>query len=151
MSRELIFSHDDWGSYEALIIFEDEHGQWSGEWSALQKEDLEPVTSLFSRVGRYSYEDALAKHTLPFIRELDLPPEACLIRTDEAMLHCAYRDTCSMYNEDICWGDDKNVPPCFGPTVPEETNVEAQALLGRIIEMWRNDQWVVIVEHENKE
>ena len=151
MSRQVVFSHEDWGEYKALIIFEDENGEWSGEWSALQEPALEKTTSLFSRVGRYTYEDALAKHTLPFIRELDLPPEACLIRTENNILHCSHRDSCSMYDEDVCWGDHKKVPPCFAPTVPDKINTTAQALLGRVIEMWRNDQWVVIIEHQNKE
>lgn len=155
MSREVIFTHEEWGEHRILIIFERDDGKWSGEWEKLRSsEAFSAVSNLISYVGRLDYEEALAGNLMPFLRALQLPPEACLIKVGEPVLHCSLRESCSMYDEEKCWGDNEDVPGCFLPSIPkseEELLGEAQALLGRVIDMWRDGQYVVVITEGTEE
>lgn len=148
MSRKIKVEDEKWGEYELFVLWEDEEGEWADqEWQEIRElEEVQPLLDLFSRVSQSAYRDALNGHPIHLIRELDLNPEACLIKGDLPVSKCFFWEKCPAYQEEKCFGH-KDPPPCYNSTV-EDISYEVRETVSDIYRMWQNGIWIIIVEED---
>lgn len=146
MPRQFKLHDPDWGERLFYVIHEDPDGSWPLEWEPFRVlPELKPVSDLFSRVSNASYQDALRQYAMPLLKELGLPPEACLIKTPQEMIPCQLRKSCAMHDKKTCRGDKDEVPPCYQATVTSlEEGISNQ--VSRVFELWRLGFYILIVE-----
>lgn len=149
MSRQFLMQDPTWGEYRVIVIHEDENGAWPDEWRAFQEDgEVAVIGNLFSYVSYSAYQDALHNHYLPLIKELQIPPYACLLKTPDEMKQCAHKKSCAMYDKTACLGDNPKVPTCYQAALGDlDSSLEIQA--ARVFELWRMGFYIIVVPNDD--
>lgn len=132
--------HDDtWGTLQIFAIRIKEDGTWEEEWEPLRAE--EEVADLLSRISWEAFQELLHRYTRPFLQEVGLGPEACLIKLSEERGACYYRDTCPSYDPKLC-AAHLDPPSCYDSSIDPQ---EVRNLLTRLVDLWRFGFYVILV------
>jgi hypothetical protein len=145
MAREISVHDDEWGEYKLFVLREQEDGSWEDEdWNRLRSfESVRPTLELFSHVSWDTFQEALQGYSMPLIKQLQLPPESCLMKANTGVSQCIYFDECPSYNPDECFAH-KGPPPCYSPSIAE-AEFSIRNTYTKIIEYWEHDRWIIVV------
>jgi hypothetical protein len=110
-------------------------GAWEAEWAPMAGALDLPV------VSKETMDHALRGWTRPLVDGLGPAPAGRLLLMPRAARNCALRTTCPTYDPKRCGALLKKKPWCFEPE-----GVEARLLVTEIINMWRDEVYVVVVE-----
>lgn len=119
------------------------NGVWQEKYRVLQDHyKSKYIISLFSYSTKEHYEDAIYGYVLPFMKDLTLNPETCLLKIGGKSVECCERNFCTMYNSKCSL--QLGMSLCFELCAAESI---IDVLIRDIIRGWsENKYWVVIRE-----
>ena len=119
-------------------------GSWEKDWEPLHISDEQSTVDLISRISWLTYQELLHGFTKPFLQEVGLGPEACIIKLDANIKPCYYRGSCPSHDPKLC-DATRDYPLCYEASV---ANPEVRPLITRLIDLWKMGFYVILVEPE---
>lgn len=110
-------------------------GTWEAEWAPMKGVLDLPIVSV------ETMNHALRGWTRPLVDALGPAPQGRLLLMPRSARHCALRTTCPSFDPKRCGPLLKKMPWCFEPD-----GVEARLLVTEVINLWRDEVYVVVVE-----
>jgi hypothetical protein len=112
-------------------------GAWEQEWAPMKGVLDLPV------VSRETMDHALRGWTRPLVDGLGPAPAGRLLLMPRAARDCALRATCRGFDAKRCGALLRKMPWCFEPD-----GVESRLLVTEVINLWRDEVYVVVVEDQ---
>lgn len=143
MSTQFKIHDPTWGTLQILSIRINEDGTWEKEWEPLR--EVERVADLLSPISWDAYQELRHRFTRPFLQEVGLGPDACLIKLGEDLGSCYYKEECPSYDPKLC-AAKLDPPSCYDASIDP---LPVRALLTRLVDLWRLGFHVILVKPEN--
>ena len=134
MPRRLQIPSAEMGILQLYLIYS-YAGVWEAEWAPMRG-----VLDL-PAVGVDVMNHALRGWTRPLVDALGPAPAGRLLLMPKVARDCGLRSTCPLFNAKHCGALKKKKPWCFEPD-----GLEARLLVAEIINLWREEVYVVLVE-----
>jgi len=143
MSSQFKIHDDVWGALQIFAITIQKDGTWEKEWEPLRTQ--ETIADLLSVISWEAYQELRHRYTKPFLQEVGLGPDACLIKLGEDIGSCFYQQGCPSYDPNLC-SANLDPPSCYDANIDPP---KVRFLTTRLVDLWRIGFHVILVKPEN--